>query len=223
MNGRKIDGHRILTDIERGRTRADWRPRRLGTFFMFKYSFLTPVWFFTIVYVHFQVRVLVSHVVARAIPNATIEDVMMIVIVIGIVIETAIVIVIGTAGDVEAGPGMIGADVVVSLSVLLCQYFRYVISITPQLFPFVYQVAEIRREVVIVRGIIAEEIKISIVRTIYLSTVSMARKSRRSITIIEFCCVLFILCVCVYTAHMKSCILSLLRPIFSEFVNIRVL
>ncbi|VDN96006.1 unnamed protein product [Rodentolepis nana] len=30
MNGRKIDGHRILTDVERGRTRADWRPRRLG-------------------------------------------------------------------------------------------------------------------------------------------------------------------------------------------------
>uniref|UniRef100_A0A915F0T4 U1 small nuclear ribonucleoprotein 70 kDa n=1 Tax=Echinococcus canadensis TaxID=519352 RepID=A0A915F0T4_9CEST len=29
-NGRKIDGHRILTDIERGRTRPDWRPRRLG-------------------------------------------------------------------------------------------------------------------------------------------------------------------------------------------------
>lgn len=31
-NGRKIDGHRILTDIERGRTRPDWRPRRLGSF-----------------------------------------------------------------------------------------------------------------------------------------------------------------------------------------------
>ncbi|KAM7536967.1 hypothetical protein Aperf_G00000070455 [Anoplocephala perfoliata] len=30
MNGRKIDGHRILTDVERGRTRPDWRPRRLG-------------------------------------------------------------------------------------------------------------------------------------------------------------------------------------------------
>ncbi|BHF65166.1 U1 small nuclear ribonucleoprotein 70 kDa [Sparganum proliferum] len=29
-NNRKIDGHRILTDIERGRTRPDWRPRRLG-------------------------------------------------------------------------------------------------------------------------------------------------------------------------------------------------
>ncbi|VDL97627.1 unnamed protein product [Schistocephalus solidus] len=31
-NNRKIDGHRILTDIERGRTRPDWRPRRLGKF-----------------------------------------------------------------------------------------------------------------------------------------------------------------------------------------------
>ncbi|CAH8479434.1 unnamed protein product [Dicrocoelium dendriticum] len=30
LNGRKIDGMRILTDIERGRTRPDWRPRRLG-------------------------------------------------------------------------------------------------------------------------------------------------------------------------------------------------
>ncbi|KAF7261372.1 hypothetical protein EG68_01290 [Paragonimus skrjabini miyazakii] len=30
LNGRKVDGMRILTDIERGRTRPDWRPRRLG-------------------------------------------------------------------------------------------------------------------------------------------------------------------------------------------------
>ncbi|GAA47912.1 U1 small nuclear ribonucleoprotein 70kDa [Clonorchis sinensis] len=30
LNGKKIDGMRILTDIERGRTRPDWRPRRLG-------------------------------------------------------------------------------------------------------------------------------------------------------------------------------------------------
>ncbi|KER33612.1 hypothetical protein T265_00504 [Opisthorchis viverrini] len=30
LNGKKVDGMRILTDIERGRTRPDWRPRRLG-------------------------------------------------------------------------------------------------------------------------------------------------------------------------------------------------
>ncbi|VDQ00681.1 unnamed protein product [Trichobilharzia regenti] len=30
LNGRKIDGARVVTDIERGRTRPDWRPRRLG-------------------------------------------------------------------------------------------------------------------------------------------------------------------------------------------------
>jgi len=29
-NSRKLDGNRILCDIERGRTRPDWRPRRLG-------------------------------------------------------------------------------------------------------------------------------------------------------------------------------------------------
>ncbi|VDO85660.1 unnamed protein product [Schistosoma curassoni] len=30
LNGRKIDGVRVVTDVERGRTRPDWRPRRLG-------------------------------------------------------------------------------------------------------------------------------------------------------------------------------------------------
>ncbi|CAH8537095.1 unnamed protein product [Heterobilharzia americana] len=30
LNGRKIDGARVVTDVERGRTRPDWRPRRLG-------------------------------------------------------------------------------------------------------------------------------------------------------------------------------------------------
>ncbi|KAL3310927.1 U1 small nuclear ribonucleoprotein 70 kDa [Cichlidogyrus casuarinus] len=30
VNNRKIDGYRILTDVERGRTRPEWRPRRLG-------------------------------------------------------------------------------------------------------------------------------------------------------------------------------------------------
>ncbi|THD18963.1 Small nuclear ribonucleoprotein U1 subunit 70 [Fasciola hepatica] len=30
LNNRRVDGMRILTDIERGRTRPDWRPRRLG-------------------------------------------------------------------------------------------------------------------------------------------------------------------------------------------------
>lgn len=30
LNGKKLDGMRILTDIERGRTRPEWRPRRLG-------------------------------------------------------------------------------------------------------------------------------------------------------------------------------------------------
>jgi U1 small nuclear ribonucleoprotein len=29
-NGRKVDGKRVLTDEERGRTRKDWLPRRLG-------------------------------------------------------------------------------------------------------------------------------------------------------------------------------------------------
>jgi U1 small nuclear ribonucleoprotein len=29
-NGRKIDGHRVITDVERGRTVRNWRPRRLG-------------------------------------------------------------------------------------------------------------------------------------------------------------------------------------------------
>jgi U1 small nuclear ribonucleoprotein len=28
--GQKIDGRRVLVDVERGRTVTDWRPRRLG-------------------------------------------------------------------------------------------------------------------------------------------------------------------------------------------------
>ena len=36
-DGKKIDGRRVLVDVERGRTVEDWRPRRLGsvyTYFM---------------------------------------------------------------------------------------------------------------------------------------------------------------------------------------------
>jgi len=29
-DGRKIDGRRVLVDVERGRTVPNWRPRRLG-------------------------------------------------------------------------------------------------------------------------------------------------------------------------------------------------
>ena len=31
-DGRKIDGRRVLVDVERGRTVKGWRPRRLGEF-----------------------------------------------------------------------------------------------------------------------------------------------------------------------------------------------
>ena len=31
-DGKKIDGRRILVDVERGRTVKSWRPRRLGLF-----------------------------------------------------------------------------------------------------------------------------------------------------------------------------------------------
>lgn len=29
-NGRKVDGARVVVDYERGRTKTDWIPRRLG-------------------------------------------------------------------------------------------------------------------------------------------------------------------------------------------------
>jgi len=29
-NGRKVDGARVMVDYERGRTKTDWVPRRLG-------------------------------------------------------------------------------------------------------------------------------------------------------------------------------------------------
>lgn len=29
-NGRKVDGRRVVVDYERGRTKQDWVPRRLG-------------------------------------------------------------------------------------------------------------------------------------------------------------------------------------------------
>lgn len=29
-DGKKIDGRRVVVDVERGRTVKDWRPRRLG-------------------------------------------------------------------------------------------------------------------------------------------------------------------------------------------------
>lgn len=29
-NGRRVDGSRVIVDYERGRTKSDWRPRRLG-------------------------------------------------------------------------------------------------------------------------------------------------------------------------------------------------
>lgn len=31
-DGKKIDGRRILVDVERGRTVKGWRPRRLGKY-----------------------------------------------------------------------------------------------------------------------------------------------------------------------------------------------
>ena len=31
-DGKKIDGKRIVVDVERGRTVKSWKPRRLGTF-----------------------------------------------------------------------------------------------------------------------------------------------------------------------------------------------
>ena len=34
-DGKKIDGRRILVDVERGRTVKSWRPRRLGNCFYF--------------------------------------------------------------------------------------------------------------------------------------------------------------------------------------------
>ena len=37
-DGRKIDGRRVLVDVERGRTVKGWRPRRLG-----EWVFLTSV------------------------------------------------------------------------------------------------------------------------------------------------------------------------------------
>ena len=30
-DGKKIDGKRVVVDVERGRTVKSWRPRRLGT------------------------------------------------------------------------------------------------------------------------------------------------------------------------------------------------
>ena len=30
-DGKKIEGRRIVVDVERGRTVEDWKPRRLGT------------------------------------------------------------------------------------------------------------------------------------------------------------------------------------------------
>ena len=37
-DGKKIDGRRVLVDVERGRTVKGWRPRRLGSSFsMFSY------------------------------------------------------------------------------------------------------------------------------------------------------------------------------------------
>jgi len=38
-DGRKIDGRRVVVDVERGRTVKGWRPRRLGSYF-FQISFL---------------------------------------------------------------------------------------------------------------------------------------------------------------------------------------
>ena len=32
-DGKKIDGRRIVVDVERGRTVKNWKPRRLGKFF----------------------------------------------------------------------------------------------------------------------------------------------------------------------------------------------
>jgi U1 small nuclear ribonucleoprotein len=32
-DGRKIDGRRVVVDVERGRTVKGWRPRRLGLYF----------------------------------------------------------------------------------------------------------------------------------------------------------------------------------------------
>jgi hypothetical protein len=34
-DGMKIDGRRIVVDVERGRTAKSWRPRRLGTLHLF--------------------------------------------------------------------------------------------------------------------------------------------------------------------------------------------
>ena len=39
-DGKKIDGRRVLVDVERGRTVKGWRPRRLGTYC---YQFLINV------------------------------------------------------------------------------------------------------------------------------------------------------------------------------------
>jgi len=34
-DGKKIDGRRVLVDVERARTVKGWLPRRLGTFYLF--------------------------------------------------------------------------------------------------------------------------------------------------------------------------------------------
>ena len=39
-DGKKIDGRRIVVDVERGRTVKNWKPRRLGKFFYDKTSHL---------------------------------------------------------------------------------------------------------------------------------------------------------------------------------------
>jgi U1 small nuclear ribonucleoprotein len=39
-DGKKIDGRRVLVDVERGRTVKGWLPRRLGMFFHISYVLL---------------------------------------------------------------------------------------------------------------------------------------------------------------------------------------
>jgi len=40
-DGKKIDGRRVLVDVERGRTVKGWRPRRLGRHLCFLHLFFS--------------------------------------------------------------------------------------------------------------------------------------------------------------------------------------
>lgn len=58
-DGKKIDGRRVLVDVERGRTVKGWHPRRLGQFFFFFLFFflLFSSWMLSKVQFHYKLTI----------------------------------------------------------------------------------------------------------------------------------------------------------------------